>query len=87
MLATAHAACLIGIEANPVQVEVRLGEGLPGFDIVGLPERGVRESRIWSRLVARRPIGTQPATSGGKARQLFAHRGDGETTVKLGYRL
>ena len=46
MLATAHAACLIGIEANPVQVEVRLGEGLPGFDIVGLPERGVRESRI-----------------------------------------
>jgi magnesium chelatase family protein len=46
MLATAHAACLIGIEAHPVQVEVRLGEGLPGFDIVGLPERGVRESRI-----------------------------------------
>jgi magnesium chelatase family protein len=46
MLATTHAACLIGIEANPVQVEVRLGEGLPGFDIVGLPERAVRESRI-----------------------------------------
>jgi len=46
MLATAHAACLIGIEANPVQVEVRLGEGLPGFDIVGLPARGVKESRI-----------------------------------------
>ena len=46
MLAIAHAACLIGIEAHPVQVEVRLGEGLPGFDIVGLPERGVRESRI-----------------------------------------
>jgi magnesium chelatase family protein len=46
MLATAQAACLIGIEAHPVQVEVRLGEGLPGFDIVGLPERGVRESRI-----------------------------------------
>lgn len=46
MLATTHAACLIGIEAHPVQVEVRLGEGLPGFDIVGLPERGVRESRI-----------------------------------------
>lgn len=46
MLATAHAACLVGIEACPIQVEVRLGEGLPGFDIVGLPERGVRESRI-----------------------------------------
>ena len=46
MLATAHAACLIGIEACPIEVEVRLGDGLPGFDIVGLPERGVRESRI-----------------------------------------
>lgn len=29
-----------------MQVEVRLAEGLPGFDIVGLPERGVKESRI-----------------------------------------
>lgn len=46
LLATAHTACLIGVEAQPVQVEVRLGEGLPGFDIVGLPERAVRESRI-----------------------------------------
>ncbi len=46
MLATAHAACLVGIEAHPVQVEVRLGEGLPGFDLVGLPERAVKESRI-----------------------------------------
>ena len=46
MLATANAACLLGIDALPVQVEVRLGEGLPGIDIVGLPERGVRESRV-----------------------------------------
>jgi len=46
VLATAHTACLMGIEAHPVEVEVRLGEGLPGFDIVGLPERAVKESRI-----------------------------------------
>ncbi len=46
MLATAQSACLVGVEARPVQVEVRLGAGLPGMDIVGLPERGVRESRI-----------------------------------------
>lgn len=46
MLATVHAACLQGIEALPVAVEVQLGKGLPGFDIVGLPERGVRESRV-----------------------------------------
>ncbi|MCA9530254.1 MAG: ATP-binding protein, partial [Myxococcales bacterium] len=46
MLAIAHAGCLVGIEAHPVEVEVQLGRGLPGFDIVGLPERGVRESRV-----------------------------------------
>ena len=46
MVAIAHAGCLIGIDAHPVQVEVQVGTGLPGFDIVGLPERGVRESRV-----------------------------------------
>ncbi len=46
VLATVHAGCLLGVEALPVQVEVRLGRGLPGFDVVGLPERGVRESRV-----------------------------------------
>lgn len=46
MLATTHASCLVGIEARPVQVEVQLGQGLPGVDIVGLPERAVRESRV-----------------------------------------
>lgn len=46
MLATSHASCLVGIEARPVQVEVQLGQGLPAVDIVGLPERAVRESRV-----------------------------------------
>ena len=46
MLATTHASCLVGIEARPVQVEVQLGQGLPGVDLVGLPERAVRESRV-----------------------------------------
>lgn len=41
-----HAGCLLGVEARPVQVEVQVGRGLPGFDIVGLAERGVRESRV-----------------------------------------
>ena len=43
---TVHAGCLIGIEARPVQVEARLTKGLPAFEIVGLPERGVRESKV-----------------------------------------
>jgi magnesium chelatase family protein len=46
MLSRVHAGCLVGIEARPVEVEVHLGKGLPGFDIVGLPEPAVRESRV-----------------------------------------
>jgi magnesium chelatase family protein len=45
-MTVAHAASLVGIDAHPVQVEARVGKGLPGLDIVGLPERAVRESRV-----------------------------------------
>lgn len=34
-----------GIDAPAVSVEVHLGNGLPGFSIVGLPEMAVRESK------------------------------------------
>ena len=34
-----------GLDALPVTVEVHAGGGLPGFNIVGLPATGVRESR------------------------------------------
>lgn len=34
-----------GMEAPPVRVEAHLGNGLPAFNIVGLPETAVRESR------------------------------------------
>src|SRR4029450_4135346 len=44
--AVVHSASVLGVESYPVQVEVQLGSGLPGFDIVGLPERAVRESRV-----------------------------------------
>lgn len=46
MLARVHAGFVSGIEAQPVQVEVNLGRGLPGFEVVGLPEMAVRESRV-----------------------------------------
>lgn len=36
---------LIGIEAEPVHVELDVNRGLPSFAIVGLPDAGVRESR------------------------------------------
>ncbi|MFW6051852.1 MAG: YifB family Mg chelatase-like AAA ATPase [Myxococcota bacterium] len=45
-MTVAHAASLSGIDAHPVDVEARIVKGLPGFDIVGLPERAVRESKV-----------------------------------------
>ena len=35
----------IGIHAQPITVEVHLANGLPSFQIVGLPEKAVQESR------------------------------------------
>ena len=46
MLATAHSATLIGLEAHPVRVEVEATRGLPSFELVGLAEAIVRESRV-----------------------------------------
>ena len=46
MLSTVHSGTLIGISAHHVVVEAHLGRGLPGFDLVGLPEAAVRESRV-----------------------------------------
>ncbi len=46
MLAKVHSACLLGVEAQPVEVQVHMGQGLPGFELVGLPEAAVRESRV-----------------------------------------
>ncbi len=36
---------LNGIDALPVEVEIDLHNGLPGFDIVGLPDNAVKEAR------------------------------------------
>jgi len=44
-LAVLHSRALAGMDAPPVTVEVHLGNGLPSFTIVGLPETEVKESR------------------------------------------
>lgn len=46
MRAVAHAGGLFGVDAFPVQVEVLLGKGIPSFELVGMPEREVKESRV-----------------------------------------
>src|SRR6266851_7595471 len=50
MIAKIESACLIGMEAARVQVEVNLAKGMPSFSIVGLPDTSVREAR--DRVVA-----------------------------------
>ncbi len=44
-LAVVHTRALVGIEAPLITVEVHLANGLPAFNIVGLPEASVREAR------------------------------------------
>jgi magnesium chelatase family protein len=41
----ARSLSLIGIDALPVEVEVDVSAGLPGFSIVGLPDAAVQEAR------------------------------------------
>ncbi|MHB1324768.1 MAG: YifB family Mg chelatase-like AAA ATPase [Thermoleophilia bacterium] len=45
MLASLHSHAVIGMEATPIEVETDLGWGLPVFNIVGLPDAAVRESK------------------------------------------
>jgi magnesium chelatase family protein len=45
VLAVARTFALIGIEAEPVHVELDIASGLPSFAVVGLPDAAVRESR------------------------------------------
>jgi magnesium chelatase family protein len=45
MLARVHSSAILGIEAYPVEVEVDITRGMRKFDIVGLPDPAVRESR------------------------------------------
>ncbi len=45
MLFKVSSAALLGIEGYPVEVEVDISAGLPGFVTVGLPDPAVRESK------------------------------------------
>ena len=46
MLAIAHTMALVGLTPQHVRVEVHSGRGTQGFEVVGLPEATVRESRV-----------------------------------------
>src|SRR4051794_6496125 len=46
MMSVVQCGSLCGVDALGVRVEASPVRGLPGFDIVGLPEAGIRESRV-----------------------------------------
>ncbi|MFO8239374.1 MAG: YifB family Mg chelatase-like AAA ATPase [Dissulfuribacterales bacterium] len=45
MLAVAKSGVVIGIDAFPIEIEIDVSPGLPSFNMVGLPEGAVKESR------------------------------------------
>jgi len=45
MIAQVKSAAVIGIDAQPIKVEVDLSNGLPSFTIVGLPDKAVEEAK------------------------------------------
>ena len=53
MLSIIKSAALMGIDSYPVDIEVDLSNGLPSFDIVGLPDSAVKESRERVRTAIR----------------------------------
>jgi magnesium chelatase family protein len=59
MLSRVRTAALWGVEAFPVDCEIDVGPGLPGFVLVGLPDASAREARerVWPAL---RNAGFQP---------------------------
>jgi magnesium chelatase family protein len=44
MLATVHSGALVGLDAQPVHVEIDIAQGLERITLVGLPDTAVRES-------------------------------------------
>ncbi len=45
MVAVAHSVAFRGVEACLVEVQCALAPGLPGFSVVGLPDKAVSEAR------------------------------------------
>ena len=45
MVEKTYSMGLYGLEAFPVEVEADLSQGLPAFELVGLPDAAVKESR------------------------------------------
>lgn len=53
MLAKVRSCALFGIDGIPLEIEVDIADGLPAFDIIGLPDASVREAKERVRAAIR----------------------------------
>ena len=53
MIAKVHSCTLLGIKGIPLEIEVDIADGLPAFDIIGLPDASVREAKERVRAAIR----------------------------------
>ncbi len=53
MICSVHTLGISGVKGNPVVAECYVSNGLPGFDIVGLPDAAVKEARERVRAAAK----------------------------------
>lgn len=53
MLGKVHSCAISGINGIPLEIEVDIADGLPAFDIIGLPDASVREARERVRAAVR----------------------------------
>ena len=62
MICSVHTLGITGIQGSPVVAECYISNGLPGFDIVGLPDAAVKEARERVRAAAKNSGMTFPAS-------------------------
>lgn len=60
MLSKVYSCAVIGLEGVPVEVEVDISHGLPSFQIVGLPDTAVQESKERVRAAVKNSGATFP---------------------------
>src|SRR5262245_55957811 len=60
VLAKVYSCAVVGLEGQPVEVEVDISQGLPSFQIVGLPDMAVQESKERVRAAVRNSGGSFP---------------------------
>ena len=56
MICSVRTLGISGIRGSAVTAECYVSNGLPGFDIVGLPDAAVKEARERVRALSRTPV-------------------------------